>query len=136
MVTVMQAVQCVSWEPLSGQDMRLVWRRRSIRNHKEVSTSLFRKSLRVRMRISSLINNPTLAISAGRLSHLRFLQQGRRGAQGASLVLHHGWRHGPSPIQLPKCSIERRQNHLILFSGSAVNFEEMLQAWKCHNSSM
>ena len=55
MVTVMQAVHCVSWEPLSGQDMRLVWRRRSMRNHKEVSTSLFRKSLCVRMRISSLI---------------------------------------------------------------------------------
>jgi hypothetical protein len=27
MVTVMQAVHRVSWEPLSGQDMRLVWRR-------------------------------------------------------------------------------------------------------------
>src|ERR1700693_4723378 len=27
-------------------------------------------------------------------SVLRFLQQGRRGAQGASLVLHNGWRHG------------------------------------------
>src|SRR5258708_37402830 len=61
MVTVMQAVHCVSWEPLSGQDMRLVWRRRSMRNHKEVSTSLFRKSLCVRMHISNLINNPTLA---------------------------------------------------------------------------
>jgi hypothetical protein len=35
MVTAMQAVHCVSWEPLSGQDMRLVWRR-SMRNYKEV----------------------------------------------------------------------------------------------------
>src|ERR1700680_271672 len=57
MVTAMQAVYCVSWEPLSGQDMRLVWRQRSMRNHNEVSTSLFRKSLCVRMRISSLMNN-------------------------------------------------------------------------------
>jgi hypothetical protein len=57
MVTAMQAVHCVSWEPLSGQDMRLVWRPQSMRNHKEVSTSLFRKSLCVRMRISRLINN-------------------------------------------------------------------------------
>src|ERR1700676_3321369 len=57
MVTAMQAVHCVSWEPLSGQDMRLAWQRRSMHNHQEVSTTLFRKSLCVRMRISSSMNN-------------------------------------------------------------------------------
>src|ERR1035438_1965766 len=55
MVTAMQAVHCVSWEPLSGQVMRLVWRPQSMHNHKKEITSLFRKSLCVRMRISSLV---------------------------------------------------------------------------------
>jgi hypothetical protein len=61
MVTAMQADHCVWWEPLSGQDMQLAWRRRPMRNHKELTTSLFRKSLCVRMRISSTNNNPVLA---------------------------------------------------------------------------
>src|SRR5229473_5634822 len=55
MVIAMQAVHCVSWEPLSGQDMRLVWRPQSTHNHKKLITSLFRESLCVRMRISSLV---------------------------------------------------------------------------------
>jgi hypothetical protein len=55
MVIAMQAVHCVSWEPLSGQDMGLVWRPQSMHNHKKVITSLFRESLCVRMRISSLV---------------------------------------------------------------------------------
>ena len=55
MVIATLAVHCVSWEPLSGQDMRLVWRAQSMHNHEKLFTSLFRESLCVRMRISSLV---------------------------------------------------------------------------------
>ena len=55
MVIAMQAVHCVSWEPLSEQDMGLVWRPQSMHNHKKVITSMFRENLCVRMRISSLV---------------------------------------------------------------------------------
>src|ERR1700693_3503354 len=59
----MQAAHCVSWEPLSEQDMGLVWRPQSMHNHKKVITSLFRESLCVRMRISSLVRTPDSARS-------------------------------------------------------------------------
>src|ERR1700688_4864964 len=63
MAIATQAVHCVSWEPLSGQDMGLVWRPQSMHSHKKVITSLFRESLCVRMRISSLVRTPDSARS-------------------------------------------------------------------------
>ena len=67
MVIAMQAVHCVSWEPLSGQDMGLVWRPQSMHNRKKVITSLFRESLCVRMRISSLVRTRDSTRSRGGL---------------------------------------------------------------------
>jgi hypothetical protein len=63
MVIAMQAVHCVLWEPLLGQDMRLVWRPQSMHNHKKIITSLFRESLCARMRISSLVRTGDTALS-------------------------------------------------------------------------
>jgi FAD dependent oxidoreductase len=42
-------------ESLSGQDMGLVWRPQSMRNHRKVITFLFRESLCVRMRHLKLL---------------------------------------------------------------------------------
>ena len=54
MVIAMQAAHFVSWGPPSAQGMGLVWLRHSMRSQKKEITSLFRKSLCVSMRISSL----------------------------------------------------------------------------------
>src|SRR5260370_100645 len=54
MVIAMRAAHFVSWGPLSAQDMGLVWLRHFMCSHKKEITHLFRKSLCIRMRISSL----------------------------------------------------------------------------------
>src|ERR1700730_3061524 len=115
MVTAMQAVHCVSWEPLSGQDMRLVWQRRSTRNHKEMSTSLFRKSLCVRMRISSLINNPTLAISAGRRHIFAFFNRADEEHRVLRSFFTTAGGTGHRQFNFPSPQAKEGKNHLILF---------------------
>src|ERR1700730_14378325 len=54
MVITMRAAPFVSWGPLSAQDMGLVWLRHFMCSQKKEITHLFRKSLCIRMRISSL----------------------------------------------------------------------------------
>src|ERR1700680_5225464 len=54
MVIAMRAAHFVSWGPLSAQDMGLVWLRHCMCSQKKEITHLFRKSLCIRMRISSL----------------------------------------------------------------------------------
>src|ERR1700682_2820416 len=66
MVIAMRAAHFVSWGPLSAQDMGLVWLRHCMCSQKKEITHLFRKSLCIRMRISSLtrkLGSPSIYVS-------------------------------------------------------------------------
>src|ERR1700687_2307496 len=80
-----------------------------------MSTSLFRKSLCVRMRISSLINDPTLAISAGRRHIFAFFNRADEEHRVLRSFFTTAGGTGHRQFNFPSPQSKEGKNHLILF---------------------